>query len=609
MNFVKYDAFVIRLFLRILPTQFYICTYIFLLTCICLVGCSDKVTLPSAEQLIEFENAGPVPPSIDMDRLVRAKISSGPYRVVPNEVLELTMPAILRVVTTDEADGAGRDAVYICRVSETGVITLPIVGEIQVAGKTLAQIESAVVDAYYPEYALTLPSVFARVMEYKTAKVSISGAVQTPGIYSLRNDQMSLVALIMEAGGIIDEGAALIRIIHSENYDDYGSREIFEKEIENTKKEKYEPFNTALVEPSASTLQLRENDVQFSYKQLSKRSTAGVMKITFNNKILFNEQMDVTSEIERLVLLKQLSWKEPRVSIDDVGRKLSALAKEVKSIYRKTEDDSSSISESISSYTNMNNTWDMKDTLHEKEQTTPGTRTFVNKTATWPRAKPKLFRPDYDRHNGINNVLNKNIYSNTDSYTDNSERNININKAINKELLEILDLVSSKNNVDEEKKNELPGHESIILPVKGFNIPFVDVKLQEGDSVIVERLEQPLFSVVGLVSRPGNFPYPPDVEYNLMQALAFAGGLDPSAEPRYATIYRLNPDGTIVSAAFEIVHVGNSSQLTDALNTLIKPGDIISVEHTPRTRTKVFLDSIFRINIGTYFSLNDAWDD
>ena len=94
-----------------------------------------------------------------------------------------------------------------------------------------------------------------------------------------------------------------------------------------------------------------------------------------------------------------------------------------------------------------------------------------------------------------------------------------------------------------------------------------------------------------------------------MQALAFAGGLDPATEPRYATIYRLKSEGTIVHATFEIVNVKNSSQLTDAWNTLIKPGDIVSVEHTPRTRAKLFLDSIFRINIGTYFNLSDAWDE
>ena len=161
--------------------------------------------------------------------------------------------------------------------------------------------------------------------------------------------------------------------------------------------------------------------------------------------------------------------------------------------------------------------------------------------------------------------------------------------------------------ITESGRNQIS--EALVLPVKGANIPFANVVLHDGDSVIVERLQLPLFSVVGLVKSPGNFPYPPDVRYNLMQALAFAGGLDRATEPRYATIYRLKPDGTIVSAVFEVVHVGNGSRLTEALNTVIKPGDIIAVEHTPRTRTKQFLDMVFRINVGTYWQLNDTRKD
>jgi len=152
-------------------------------------------------------------------------------------------------------------------------------------------------------------------------------------------------------------------------------------------------------------------------------------------------------------------------------------------------------------------------------------------------------------------------------------------------------------------------HQVIVLPVKGINIPFADCELKDGDSVIVERLQLPLFSVVGLVKNAGNFPYPPDAEYNLMQALAFAGGLDRATEPRYATVYRRKQDGTIVSVFFEVVSVENGAGLTDALKTEIKPGDVIAVEHTPRTRTKQFLDTVFRINVGTYWRLSDAWED
>ena len=124
--------------------------------------------------------------------------------------------------------------------------------------------------------------------------------------------------------------------------------------------------------------------------------------------------------------------------------------------------------------------------------------------------------------------------------------------------------------------------------------------LQDSDTIIVEPLEPEIFTVTGLVNRPGNFPYPANVRYNLMQALAFAEGLDRVAEPRYATVYRQKSDGTIVDITFQIV---KKSKLTNAINTAIKPGDIIDVGHTDQTRQNVLFDRIFRFTFGAFIPL------
>ena len=139
-------------------------------------------------------------------------------------------------------------------------------------------------------------------------------------------------------------------------------------------------------------------------------------------------------------------------------------------------------------------------------------------------------------------------------------------------------------------------------PEYSLELPNIFVRLEE-------RLEAPLFSVFGLVNGQGNFPYPPDSKYNLMQALGFAGGLNRIAEPRFATIYRLRQDGTIASAIFQVVNNGDESLLTKAMNTPIKPGDIIDVQHTPRTRTNEFLKGVFRVTVGGYVRIDDLWQD
>lgn len=138
--------------------------------------------------------------------------------------------------------------------------------------------------------------------------------------------------------------------------------------------------------------------------------------------------------------------------------------------------------------------------------------------------------------------------------------------------------------------------EVVVLPVRGLNIPASDVVLKGGETVEVERYEPDTFTVVGLVGKPGAYAYPPEIRYNLMQALAVAGGVDRLADPPYATVFRKDRDGTIIPATFEIGGYG----LVVASDLAIKPGDVIVVEHTTASWTRALIAEIFRIQFGFF---------
>ncbi len=154
----------------------------------------------------------------------------------------------------------------------------------------------------------------------------------------------------------------------------------------------------------------------------------------------------------------------------------------------------------------------------------------------------------------------------------------------------------------------------IILPIVG-EIPVAGKTLAEIESAVVDAYypkyvvnppmvvcqvkkyqgeNERVFTVVGLVNHPNAFPYPPDVQYNLMEALAFAGGLDMTADPRYLKIYRQEVGGEIVSATFGV----DKKSLADAYDVVIKPGDVIYVDHTLRTRVNKFFSDVFHITFG-----------
>jgi polysaccharide export outer membrane protein len=133
----------------------------------------------------------------------------------------------------------------------------------------------------------------------------------------------------------------------------------------------------------------------------------------------------------------------------------------------------------------------------------------------------------------------------------------------------------------------------VFLPVKGLNIPFANVALEGGETIEVVRFEPDTFTIVGLVTAPGAFEYPPEVSYNLMQSLAVAGGVDVFADPRYATVFRKDADGTILPATFEIQ--GNGLVTASALR--IKPGDVIVVGHTAASWTRALVRELFRVQV------------
>ena len=331
-----------------------------------LSGCGKHLKPDTIEQYRLFEQMDFH--DVPADKPLRSSfpLTPQPYIAVSGDVLELNMPSILRQVNAETTSPTAETQPFICRICPEGFIHLPIVGDVNVAGLSAEQIETLIKHSYYPRYIRTYPSVYVKVIEQKTYRVSITGAIKTPGIYNLTYDQMSLSALIMEAGGILETGASSIRI-----------------------------------DPS----------------------------------------------------------------------------------------------------------------------------------------------PPYT---GI-----------------------------------------------------------LTLPVTQYNIPSKDVYLRGGDRVTIEPMHNQYMTVLGLVRTPGNYEYPPEDRYNLMQAIGFAGGLDVELNPKYAILYRHKKNGQINYFIFSLTHPEGQNGYPSAIQAMVCPGDIIDIAHTPQTRTQAFLNRIFHITVGGFIPLFD----
>ena len=190
----------------VLPSKWDSCKIV--LTCILafylfwMAGCNG-LALSSSEQIKRFEQAGQETPIVDANQPAKTLVPYT-YRVVAGDVLELQMPAILQELSSDSQDWLQKVEPYLCRVSDAGTITLPIVGKVPVAGKTLAEVESSVVNAYFPKYVHDLPAVVCRVSEHRNQRVfAVLGLVKKPNAFPYpANVQYNLTDALALAGGV-----------------------------------------------------------------------------------------------------------------------------------------------------------------------------------------------------------------------------------------------------------------------------------------------------------------------------------------------------------------------------------------------------------------------
>ena len=123
------------------------------------------------------------------------------YKIGPQDLLEIS------VFGLDELNKT-------VRVSETGNITLPLLGEIAIGGLTKNELEQKLQDLLKKNY-LQNPQVTVFIREYRSRSVSVLGAVGIPGVYELVGTQ-TLLEIIAQAGSLTDEAGDEIVILRKQ---------------------------------------------------------------------------------------------------------------------------------------------------------------------------------------------------------------------------------------------------------------------------------------------------------------------------------------------------------------------------------------------------------
>lgn len=99
------------------------------------------------------------------------------------------------------------DLTSLTRIDARGRVNMPLLGEIVIGGMTVIEAQTAIENALKEGRFLRNPQVTISVEEYAPREVSISGAIRSPGRYTLPIEStLTVVELVTKAGGITDIG-------------------------------------------------------------------------------------------------------------------------------------------------------------------------------------------------------------------------------------------------------------------------------------------------------------------------------------------------------------------------------------------------------------------
>jgi polysaccharide export outer membrane protein len=143
---------------------------------------ADKTTTPPQTQSVLSPAVSPAP---------TVSLASTTVKIGGGDLLEVNVYTVY----------GAPDVTQKTRVSSTGNVSLPFVGDVHVAGLTAEQAEDAIEKSFRDGQFMNNPHVSVLIDEYATQGISIMGEVNKPAVYPVVAPRR-LLDMLSEAGGL-----------------------------------------------------------------------------------------------------------------------------------------------------------------------------------------------------------------------------------------------------------------------------------------------------------------------------------------------------------------------------------------------------------------------
>ena len=172
-------------------------------TSFALTGCASSDVIPASElpgslQAVHIEN----PKTLEFGRLANGNYNN--ELIAADDVLEVNVLAGL--------NPKDNPPTMQPRVSKNGMISLPEVGDVNVAGLDLESAESAIATACVQRQIYRRPHVTVSMKRQATNRVMVAGAVKNQGYYNLPRGSSDMLSAIVAAGGLADDAGTNVEV-------------------------------------------------------------------------------------------------------------------------------------------------------------------------------------------------------------------------------------------------------------------------------------------------------------------------------------------------------------------------------------------------------------
>jgi polysaccharide export outer membrane protein len=134
--------------------------------------------------------------------------SNAEYRIAPGDVIRVTV-------------FQNPDLSLEARVSEVGVISYPLLGQVNLGGLSVSAAEKRIADQLRDRNFVRQPQVSILVTQVRGNQVSVLGQVGKPGRFPLESGEVKLTEMLATVGGVLPTGADTVVVLGTRNGQPY----------------------------------------------------------------------------------------------------------------------------------------------------------------------------------------------------------------------------------------------------------------------------------------------------------------------------------------------------------------------------------------------------